>query len=291
MDTPSILVLEDHSLQRKAAVSVLSRLGYMSIIEAADGHDAIEKIQATGGVDIALCDLDMAGMDGLTFLRQARKLDLVHSIIICSSLAEDLLSTINHIVNLQGLNLLGIITKPLCAPMLKALLLKHKSKRLEPDKSSVRSELPSESTIRRAIANQEFRAYFQPKFSLRTGEIDGAEVLARWQTPDQGLVSPALFLPAIKRYGLVNELFYNLFAQGLSLQKLMQSHGKPFKLAFNLDVCQLNNLDLVERIKILLRTHGASPQGLIFELTETGLLQIPHVGMESMVRLRMLGLG
>lgn len=292
MDSPIILVLEDHSLQRAAAVSVLRRLGYTGIIEATDGHDAIDKIQATGGVDVAICDLNMAGMDGLTFLRQASQLSLMQSIIICSSLAEDLLSTVDHIVKQQGLDLLGIITKPLCAPALKTLLLKHKLKRSDPAKSSVRPiRMPSESTIRRAIANQEFRAYYQPKFSLRTGEIDGAEVLARWQTLDHGLISPSFFLPSIQRYGLVNELFYNLLAQGLSLQKLVQSNGKPFKLAFNLDVSQLNNLDLVERIKLLLRTHGASPQGLIFELTETGLLEIPHVGMENMVRLRMLGVG
>jgi diguanylate cyclase (GGDEF)-like protein/PAS domain S-box-containing protein len=49
-----------------------------------------------------------------------------------------------------------------------------------------------------ALQHQEFRLYFQPKVDLRTGEIVGAEALIRWQHPEQGLLSPAAFLPHVE---------------------------------------------------------------------------------------------
>lgn len=291
MDSLRVLVLEDHPFQRTTAVSLLNRLGYHNVIQAAEGAEAIDLIKKVGKVDIALCDLNMAGMDGLTFIRLAREINLVRSVIICSSASEDLLSTVSHIVDLHGLDLLGVIAKPLDAKTLKEVLSTYEKKYLKSSTPYTQPvQMPSQEEVRQGILKQEFRAYFQPKFHLRTGEIDGAEVLVRWQSPTRGLVSPALFLPTIQSCNLIDDMFFSLFAQGLSLQRLMQSHGKPFKLAFNLDVSQLSNIDLVERIKLLLRTHGASAHGIIFELTETGLLQIPHIGMENMVRLRMLGI-
>ncbi|PYC06906.1 EAL domain-containing response regulator [Pseudomonas atacamensis] len=290
MNTLRILVLEDHAFQRTAAVSALNSLGYKNIFQAADGKDALAVISQAGGVDVALCDLSMAGMDGLTFLRLAREAGLIRAVIICSSLPEDLLRTVDRIVTLQGLELLGSVGKPLMVDVLGPLLARYRPQS-QVDIKVAESHLdqPSENEVLEAIRRQEFRAYFQPKFHLRSGEVDGAEVLVRWQSPSRGLLSPGMFLPTIERCGLLDEMFFSLLTQGLSLQRFVQSHGKPFKLAFNLDVTQMANPNLVDRIKALLRIHGASPAGLIFELTETGLLQMPEISMENMVRLRMLG--
>lgn len=292
MSHPRVLVLEDHPFQRAVAVSALNRLGYTDVLQASDGQEAIDLIIDAGKVDIALCDLDMAGMDGLAFIRLANEMALIRSVIICSSLPSELLITVDRMVGQQGLNLLGIIEKPMSAQLLEPLLRKYSNTNPHVSIScELESDVPTEEEVREGILSQEFRAYFQPKFHLQKGEVDGAEVLVRWQSPKHGLISPALFIPTLQRCGLVDEMFFSLFAQGLSLQRLLQSHGRPFKLAFNLDVRQLENPRFVERIKALLRTHGASPAGLIFELTETGLLEIPSIGMENMVRLRMLGFG
>ncbi|WP_277761957.1 EAL domain-containing response regulator [Pseudomonas sp. A34-9] len=290
MNTLRILVLEDHAFQRVAAVSALNSLGYEDIFQAADGKEALSVISQVGGVDIALCDLNMAGMDGLTFLRLAKESGLIRAVIICSSLPEDLLRTVDRIVTLQGLELVGSVGKPLSVEVLQPLLMRYRSDETLATKSIENTpDQPSEYEMLEAIRRQEFRAYFQPKFHLRSGEVDGAEVLVRWQSPSRGLLSPGMFLPTIERCGLLDEMFFSLLTQGLSLQRFVQSHGKPFRLAFNLDVSQMANPNLVDRIKALLRIHGASPAGLIFELTETGLLQMPEVSMENMVRLRMLG--
>lgn len=292
MNSLRLLVLEDHTFQRRIAVTTLLRMGCLNILEASDGHEALTLLRQHGEVDIAICDLQMAGMDGLTFLRQAWELDLVKAVIISSALPEELLHTVERVVTLLGLELLGNIGKPLLAESLEPLLQAYSSaKRTHSAVLSTPLQQPSEREIRQAIASQELCAWFQPKFRLSTGEIQGAEVLARWQRMDGKLVLPAAFLPAIEQYGLFDELFFSLLQQGLGLQQLMQSRGKIFKLAFNIDIAQLSCPLFVDQIKGVLKKHGASPKNLTFELTETGLLQAPSTCMISMVHLRMLGCG
>lgn len=292
MDKLRILVLEAHAFQRSAAVSALSSLGCKTILQAANGSDALTIISQAGGVDIALCKLNMAGMDGLTFWRLASATGLIRAVIIFGSLPEDLLRTVDRIVTLQGVELLGSVDMPFSVGMLEPLLL-----RFRPDnKASVMLDensvdQPSENEVLDAIRRQEFRAYFQPRFHLRSGEVEGAEVLVRWQSPGRGSPPSAVFLPVIKRSGVLDEMFFSLLAQGLSLQRFAQSHGKPFTLTFNIDASQMTSPHLVDRIKALLRVHGASPSGLTFKLTEAGIMQMPEISMENIVRLRMLGFG
>jgi CheY-like chemotaxis protein len=65
-----ILVLEDHPFQRSVAVSMLQSLGCHQVFEASDGAQALALLDEVGTVDIALCDLQMEGMDGLEFLQR-----------------------------------------------------------------------------------------------------------------------------------------------------------------------------------------------------------------------------
>lgn len=93
-----VLVLEDHPFQRAVAVSLLRQLGCHEVFEAADGVQALTVLQQVGGVDIALCDLCMDGMDGLEFLQQVGHSGLVGSVIISSSLSADVRRTVQQIV-------------------------------------------------------------------------------------------------------------------------------------------------------------------------------------------------
>ncbi|UHC80803.1 MULTISPECIES: response regulator [Pseudomonas] len=85
-----ILVLEDHAFQRSVAVSILQSLGCRQIYEASDGAQALALLKDIGCVDIALCDLQMEGMDGLQFLQRVGASGQVKSVIISSSLSADL---------------------------------------------------------------------------------------------------------------------------------------------------------------------------------------------------------
>ncbi|MCF5137062.1 response regulator, partial [Pseudomonas lactis] len=63
-----VLVLEDHLFQQAIAVNLLKQLGCQEVFSASNGLEALDVLQRSGPVDIALCDLSMEGMDGLEFL-------------------------------------------------------------------------------------------------------------------------------------------------------------------------------------------------------------------------------
>ncbi|WP_157806850.1 response regulator [Pseudomonas sp. S10E 269] len=122
LSTLRILVLEAQPLLRHAFVRSLRELGCQHVIEAADGNEALTALQQQGAVDIALCDICMEGMDGLSFLREAGQRQLAHAVIISSDLAPDLLQTIGQMVKLLGMQLLGELAKNARPPNLKRLL-------------------------------------------------------------------------------------------------------------------------------------------------------------------------
>ncbi|MBU4634020.1 EAL domain-containing response regulator [Pseudomonas chlororaphis] len=284
------LVLEDHGFQRAVVVKALHRIGHYQVLEASDGHEALQQLETQGAVDIALCDLRMMGMDGLKFLRKACEARLVRAVVIVSELAPDLRQAVEQIVALQSFQLLGSIEKPLVTQVLEKILSRYQAEQDRYLSWSTRT-VPAllEQDVRQALRRQEFCAYYQPKVCLESGECIGAEVLVRWEKHDGRVLLPAEFLPVIERCSLFEVLFSQLLDQGLSLQRMIQSHGRSFRLAFNLEASQLEDERLADFIRHALQRYELPASGLMLELTEGALVKVPVVSLENMVRLRMMG--
>lgn len=291
MKHPSILVLEDEPFQRLIAVTALRQLGLVNIHEAADGAAALAQLAACGRVDIVLCDLRMTGMDGLAFLRHASQAGLVRSVILSSEVAADLRQATVAMTRCLGLQFLGDLGKPFDLGRAAKLIGRLAPEPIAAPVSRKASAPPGLNEILRGLEQGEFEAWFQPKCHLQTEALQGAEVLARWRHPQHGVLPPSQFLPAMEAHGLIDRLFWQLLAQGLSLQQELASAGLRVNLAFNLQPHQLGRRDLVERIGEALTSAGLPGEGLTFELTETGLLEAPAASLENLVRLRLLGCG
>ncbi|WP_236721925.1 EAL domain-containing response regulator [Pseudomonas frederiksbergensis] len=284
-----VLVLEDHAFARAVAVNMLKQLGCLEVFQASDGAQALAVLQEVGAVDIALCDLCMDGMDGLEFFQRVGLSGLVGSIIISSSLSADLRRAVGQIVSLSGLRLLGDVGKPLHLQALAQLLGKHRSGPrgdLMPDPAP---ELACESEVRNALREGQLQPYYQPRVNLLTGEVCGVEVLARWLHPLKGTLSPAVFMPALERFELLDELLFTQMDQVLTLQRQAREQGFTLNVAFNLHATQLANHELASTVRAILALHDAPGAGLTFELTESGLLEAPATSLENLVRLRMMG--
>lgn len=284
-----VLVLEDHAFQRAVAVSMLQSLGCHEVFEASDGAQALALLDEIGSVDIALCDLQMEGMDGLEFLQRVGASGQVKSIIISSSLSADLRLAVHQMVRLLGLDLLGDVGKPLHAQVLADLLNRFVSGSSIGECPPTTVAMASEESVRRALADGQLHAWYQPKFNLRSGEICGVEVLCRWLHPTRGIIAPALFVPVLERCGLLDELLFLQLDQALKVQRSARAQGFVLNLAFNLQAVQLASAELTASLKNILSRHAAQGSGLTFELTESGLLEAPAASFENLVRLRMMG--
>lgn len=284
-----VIVLEDHSFQRAIAVAMLQQLGCTDVFQAADGAEALAILDEVGPVDIALCDLHMDGMDGLTFLQAVGHSGLVRSVIISSSLSADLSRTVRQIISLLNLELLGDIGKPLHYETLERLLKKHSSAPPTATLAAPPEVFPDDARVCQALRAQELCAFFQPKFNLATGETTGVEVLARWPQACGEVLSAMSFIPALERNDLLDELLVQQLHQSLALQQRLKTLGHDLNFAFNLHAAQLANGTLASQVRQLLTEYGTRGSTLTFELTESGLLQAPETSLECLFRLRLMG--
>ncbi len=151
-------------------------------------------------------------------------------------------------------------------------------------------ELQLEMDIRRALDEEEFRVFYQPIVNLEDGRVEGFEALARWWRGGQ-LVSPGEFIPFAEDHGLMGELGLNLIrracADAAELQALCGDADVP--VSINLSGKQFRDHHLVERIVDIVNETSVDPRAVIFELTETALMEAPDVAAGMLTRLRGLG--
>lgn len=131
-----------------------------------------------------------------------------------------------------------------------------------------------EQEIHKAIKNNEFELYYQPKISFQTKEILGAEALIRWNHPHNGLVTPTSFIPIAEEVGLITQIDEWGLYEACRQNKRWQDKGcKPIRVSVNMSQAQLYQTDVISSIRGALEKTGLEPQYLEVELTETMAMQ------------------
>lgn len=134
------------------------------------------------------------------------------------------------------------------------------------DELRFRNEL--ESGIRKGIAAGEFVPYYEQQIDLETGKLAGFEMLARWQSPRYGLVSPVIFIPVAEEIDVIGEL-----SEGLIRQALQDARqwDPSLTLSVNISPVQLRDPWFAQKLIQLLVESGFPPARLEIEITESCL--------------------
>ena len=144
-----------------------------------------------------------------------------------------------------------------------------------------------ESDIRQGIEKGEFVPYFQPLISLKSGELVGFEVLARWHSPSRGLVEPKYFISLAEECGTIAPLSLGVMEQALAEGK---SWPAQLKLSVNVSPVQFRDPELAQRIVQILTRTGFPAQRLELEITEGSLLEDPEMVAATVLSLKNLGI-
>lgn len=148
-----------------------------------------------------------------------------------------------------------------------------------------------ENGLRYAINSNEFEVYYQPKISLISDEIIGAEALIRWNNPFLGVVSPADFIPFAEEIGLINEIgdfvLKNVFS---NIQKLIQ-YNENLIVSINISALQLEQKNFVQKVKNLLEIKKCNPRNIEFEITETIIMTNIETTIQKLLEIKKLGIG
>jgi diguanylate cyclase (GGDEF)-like protein/PAS domain S-box-containing protein len=153
------------------------------------------------------------------------------------------------------------------------------------------ARLDLENALRRAIDNEEFVLFFQPKVHIGSGRISGAEVLIRWQRPGHGMVSPALFIPLLEETGLIVRVGTWVIHE--ACRKIAQ-WGKSgigaVHLSVNVSGIQFFVGGLEEEVLKAIREHDIAPELLELELTESSLMSNAEETISVLRNLKELGI-
>ena len=132
--------------------------------------------------------------------------------------------------------------------------------------------LQLESKLRRAIERQEFVLHYQPKVNFSDGRIAGVEALIRWQDPEQGLVPPGDFIPALEEIGLIGTVGRWALGQALADQRRWCAAGfAPLRVAVNVSPLQLQRPDFAAHIGEIVTANGGA--ALELEITESVIME------------------
>lgn len=143
-----------------------------------------------------------------------------------------------------------------------------------------------EQALRNAIISDAVDVHFQPIVRLRDNAVLGFEALARWNDPDLGFVSPAVFVPIAEERGFIDSLSETLLRKAA---EAALSWPRELFLSFNLSSAQLMDPGTAESIISILGSVGFDPHRLELEITETAVMTSADTARRIISELRDAG--
>ena len=134
-------------------------------------------------------------------------------------------------------------------------------------KAHAKSKLEGE--LREGLERGEFVAVFQPKVRLETGELVGAEALARWRRPDGAIVSPGVFIPIAEELGLIHVLGKSVMRDACFAAAGWNAKGIVSSIAVNVSPHQFDDPEFINSVYQALDDSGLPPELLELEITES----------------------
>jgi diguanylate cyclase (GGDEF)-like protein len=155
---------------------------------------------------------------------------------------------------------------------------------------SVSERYEIEKGVREGLRNSEFHLYYQPKIEFSSGKLLGVEALIRWHHPTRGVLGPDRFIHVAESTNLIIPLGKWVIEQACRQARAWHDANLPrFTIAVNLSANQLTDQSLVQHVSEALRTTGADPAMIEFEITETAVMQNLVEATALLESLRALG--
>ena len=150
--------------------------------------------------------------------------------------------------------------------------------------------LALESSLRKAVKNNDLLVYYQPQINVDSGKIVGMEALLRWPHPEMGMIPPDKFIPLAEDTGLIIPIGKWVLAEACRQNKAWQQQGlTPVPVAVNLSAVQFRQHNLLEIVQETLIETDLNPRFLELELTESLLMDCSEYNVTLLKEFRRLG--
>jgi EAL domain-containing protein (putative c-di-GMP-specific phosphodiesterase class I)/ActR/RegA family two-component response regulator len=286
-----ILVVDDDPFALKLLSRQLEQLGADDVQTCRAAPPALQLLdEQPAGFDVLFVDLNMPGMDGVEFLRHLARRRYRGGLALVSGEDDRLLQSVAKLAQAHRLRVLGTLHKPVSPAQLERLLDAAPLQGRPSVIGSVRKEYGAEE-LREAIAAGQVGAHYQPQVELASGDLVGAEALARWQHPADGLVLPDQFIAVAEDNGLSAELAHTVLAAALRDVRRWRDAGVPLRLSVNVSMDALQALEFPEQVLAAAATAGIQVSNLVLEVTESQLMRDRLLLLDIGARLRLKRIG
>lgn len=158
----------------------------------------------------------------------------------------------------------------------------------------VRKKLVEEQKVTRimvdALAGGEFKFFLQPQFSLEDEAIVGAEALARWISPEHGMISPGVFIPIFEKNGFVVKLDMYLWEAVCKQLRTWLNEGKRVvPISVNISQYDISNVDVCSVLLYYVGKYEIPIEMLRLEITESAYADSPKLIIDTVNILREKG--
>jgi len=242
----------------------------------------------------------------------ARMNDDIFAIMYKYKADEDLISLINNIsesinefkLNIKIIPSFGIYevvdkTVPINTMCDKASLAKRTIKGLvdsryafydESLSQAIMADKEIEDEMEKALENQEFEMYLQPKIDMKTAKPCGSEALIRWNHPKKGLIPPYKFIPLFERNGFIVEADVYMWEQACkAISDWINKGLEPLPISVNISRIHFKYENLIDTIESLVAKYNIPKKYLELELTESAFLDNEGAVNSTIVKLQELG--
>jgi diguanylate cyclase (GGDEF)-like protein len=151
--------------------------------------------------------------------------------------------------------------------------------------------LALESSLRKALPNDELLLHYQPIVDVATRRVHGVEALLRWNHPELGLVPPADFIPLAEVTGLILAMGPWVLRTACAQARAWQELHPGLRVAVNLSARQFQEPGLVGHVTDALADTGLDPRLLQLEITESSAMQNAQAAIQTLRELKALGVG
>jgi len=285
---PCVLVVDDDPVFAAIMEQFLIRHGAAKVATASDGEIALGRL--AGGqeaFDAIILDLSMPRLDGIRFLRRLAQTGFDGSIAVVSGESPAIRESARRLARMLGLTCIGAYGKPADFDAIAIAVLNRKERPARPPAAPVDAE-----EINKALRYAQLHAYYQPRVDLATGEVVGAEALARMTGSDGKLLDAAQMINLAERNGSITDITWRMIEvvaqDAADLQRIL---GRPMILSFNISGSILANENFANALGEILRQSGLAPEYFVVELTESCLPEDHIRSLETLTLLRMQGFG
>lgn len=143
---------------------------------------------------------------------------------------------------------------------------------------------------KRALANEEFVIYYQPKYNPNSLQLNGGEALIRWNSPEYGFIAPGRFIPIFEKNGFITEIDHYMISHVAADQKMWLDMGlKVVPVSVNVSRAHFAEKDLAVQIRDMVDRTGCPHNLLEIELTESAFFDDKNAMIETIKALKSFG--